>query len=346
MRLTIAATLLTQAIPAASSSQSKNVELSPLQKNNLYMSRLQARRNKRRGKQVPDIERSLLLEDPFSIESIRLANSNKPREVGAPLLKNFKKVECDPSSQGLLDVGILSCGVAGQYSCQASEESLLGGFCVIEAEAASSVSSRILAEPEDYVGIYCDKDNAEYKGNNCDCKDIDENTKTGTISCLPYVNCCFDAGDDSFCGSATDEFFLVDGIPTGSTTCYSFTSPYIRTACVTFEFDYVTEVASCEIVIDDEQCTSCVIDVDTGCTVFDCKNTVDEAIAGNTCQDGFPLPLLDVINSDEFEDYPQPTCGANDGDANDGASPSHQTKSSVVAISLFAASGLFSFFMG
>jgi hypothetical protein len=72
---------------------------------------------------------------------------------------------------------------------------------VIEAEAASTVSSRALDQPFDYVGIYCDEDNTEYGGYNCDCKDIDENTKKtgGTISCLPYVNCCFDAGDDSFC---------------------------------------------------------------------------------------------------------------------------------------------------
>jgi hypothetical protein len=214
---------------------------------------------------------------------------------------------------------------------------LLGGFCVIEAEAASTVSSRILAEPEDYVGIYCDKDNAEYKGNNCDCTDIDENTKTGTISCRPYIKCCFDAGDDSFCGSATEEYVLVDGIPTSFTHCYSFTSPYIRTACATFELvDAVTEEISCEFVINDDQCTSCMIDEVTGCTVFDCENTVDEATAGNSCDDGYPLRLLDVIRSDEFEDYPR-TCGA---------SPFHQTKSSVVVISIVAASGLFSFLMG
>jgi hypothetical protein len=100
---------------------------------------------------------------------------------------------------------------------------------------------------------------------------------------------------------------------------------------------------SCEFVIDDEKCTSCVIDQATGCFVFDCENTVDEAISGNSCEDGFPLPLLDVIGSDEFEDCPR-TCGdaAPDGDA---ASPFHQTKSSVVVVSFVAASGLFSFLM-
>jgi hypothetical protein len=331
MRLTIAATLLTQAIPAASSSQSKNVEFAPLQSNNLIMRRLQAIKKKRRGKQVPAIEGSLLLEDPFSIESIRLSNSNKPQKVGAPLLENSKKVECNPSSQGL-DVGILSCGVAGQYICQENQESLLGGFCVIEAEAPFTVRSRVLQD-EDYIGIYCDKDSAEYGGYNCDCKDIDEDTKTGTIICLPYNNCCFDAGDDSFCASTTHEFYLVDGLLSGSfTSCHSFTSPYERTACVTYEVDAVTEAESCEFVIDDEMCTSC------------------------TCEDRYPLPLVDLINSDEIKDFPQ-TCGASsetpNGDAapttapdGDAASRFHQTKSSVVVISIVAASGLFPFLMG
>jgi hypothetical protein len=112
------------------------LNLPPLQKNTLLSipRRLQVRKKKGVGK-VPAIERLLLLEDPFSIESLRLANSIKPQEVGALLLMNSKKVECDPSSRGL-DVGILSCGAAGQHSCQESAVSLLGGFCVIEAEGA------------------------------------------------------------------------------------------------------------------------------------------------------------------------------------------------------------------
>jgi hypothetical protein len=119
MRLTIAATLLTQAIPVASSSQSKNV--APFQNKNMKMRRLQARKQRRLDKALA-IQRSVLLEDP-TIENKRI-------------LKNSKKIECDPylelldREEELLDVGILSC--AAGLHCEESGKSPLGGFCDME----------------------------------------------------------------------------------------------------------------------------------------------------------------------------------------------------------------------
>jgi hypothetical protein len=72
MRLTIAASnSLDPGHPGRFFLQSKNVIFDPLQ-NSLIRRRLQAREKKGLGKFRPVIERSLLLEDPFSIESIRV----------------------------------------------------------------------------------------------------------------------------------------------------------------------------------------------------------------------------------------------------------------------------------
>jgi hypothetical protein len=124
MRLTIAATLLAHVLPAASTSQSKNV--APLQNDeNIKMKRLQARNQRRLDKAAPATQSSVLLQDPTTIKNRRM-------------LKNSKKVECDPEEL-LLDVGILSCG-AGMH-CEKNDKSPLGGFCDMENSMLASHSS-------------------------------------------------------------------------------------------------------------------------------------------------------------------------------------------------------------
>jgi hypothetical protein len=295
MRLTIAATLLAQAIPAAaSSSQSKNnVGVAPLQNKNLkIMSRLQASRKQRLGKDQ-SIEESILHGDP-TIENILLVNKS---QVGAPLLKNSKKVECDPSSQELLDVGILSCGAAGQYSCEESKESSLGGFCVIEAEAASSVSRVLQA---DYSSVLCNPTSELFRApvfpgvQNCNCDEHDLATKTGPVRCLVVDECCAETDADSFCGSISSTWnFGVGGFLQAYERCHSFTAPYERSTCSNTMYD---DVYTCEIKINGEACSSCTIagDAESGfCSVFDCTNTgVTEAGIGNNCVSS-ALPLVD-----------------------------------------------------
>jgi hypothetical protein len=303
MRLTIAATLLTQAIPAAysSSSPSNTVAGGGLLKNN-KMRHLMHAMKQRLGK-VPAIERSLLHEDP-SIQNSNL-RVNKPQEVlgGAPLLKNSKRVECDPSSQDELDVGILSCGSVGQHSCKESKESSLGGFCVIEAEGASSVS-RVLQEN----GL-CDPSMDPDYDINCDCDGYDSDTMTGTITCIPYDRCCVEAEANSFCATVTFDVTLEDGLPTELVECYAFTFPYVRTACYSTFYDEARD-ATCEHTIDGEACVSCRLepsseDPDETCNTFDCTNTiVDEAQLGTTCNNEYPLPVLDFLNSDEIDKFP------------------------------------------
>jgi hypothetical protein len=366
MRLTIAAALLTtQAIPeAASSQQSKNLGGRPLIQNLKMLRHHHASMKKSLvvGKEdLPPIERSLLHEEPSSIENLFLSNSNNKPQVEddiAPPLKNSKnKVECDPftASQGeLLDVGILSsCGSSsgGQsYYCKESEESSLGGFCVIGAEegSASSSASRVLQY--DFIGILCYPTSVIFNNSNCNCDGLNRIARTGTINCLPYDKCCFEAGANSFCGSFSFTINLVNGESESEESCYTFTEPYDspRTICLGSSRDSSGDPA-CEITINNNVCSTCVIEDDGGmlgdeeCKVFDCTNTgVTEAGMGNTCIDGSPLPLLDFIRNDaELEDeiaFPR-KCGA---------PPFHQQAKSisVVVISVAFASGLFSFLMG
>jgi hypothetical protein len=365
MRLTLAATLLTQAIPAASSSSpSKNgggVLLKKQYNKNLKMRHLQAM--KRLGK-VPAIESSLLQEDPSIEDDLFLVN--KP-QVGAPLLKNSKKVECDPSSQDELDVGILSCGSAGQYFCKESEESSLGGFCIIEGEDAASVS-RVLY---DFSGGFCDPDDGNFQDDlNCNCDGLDSDI-TGKITCLVYDRCCFEEVANPFCGSFSLDVDFVEGLPVNFVTCYSFTSPYEMTECYSRIYDSNRD-QTCEHTINDEACSSCAMQlVDPNdpnpelCSVFDCTNTaVADARAGSTCNGTYPLPILDFLNGEEIDNYEpvcgvDPTTGAPSGapsgapTAADGApsgaptaadadgAASVKAKSVLTVISVFA--GLFSF---
>jgi hypothetical protein len=140
MRLTIAATLLANVLlPAASTSQSKNV--APLQQNNndnIKMKRLQARNQRRLDKAAPATQSSVPLQDPNTFQ-------NRPT-----MLKNSKKkVECDPEEL-LLDVGILSCG-AGMH-CEKNDESPLGGFCDMEnSMLASDFSSTSNSKVRTYI---------------------------------------------------------------------------------------------------------------------------------------------------------------------------------------------------
>jgi hypothetical protein len=304
MRLTIAATLLTQAIPAAySTSPSNNVVGGVLLKNN-KMRRLMHAMKQRLGK-VPAIERSLLHEDP-SIQNSNL-RVNEPQEVlgGPPLLKNSKRVECDPSSKDELDVGILSCGSAGQHSCKESKESSLGGFCVIEAEGASSVS-RVLQEN----GL-CDPSMDPDYDINCDCDGYDSDTMTGTITCIPYDRCCVEAEANSLCATVTFDVTLEDGNATEIVECYAFTSPYVRTACYSVFNEEAGGDATCEHTINGKACDFCELEASSGdetCNSFNCTNTaVDEAKAGSTCDNEYPLPVLDFLNSDEIDEL-QITC--------------------------------------
>jgi hypothetical protein len=156
---------------------------------------------------VPAIERSLLPEDP-SIQNSNLG-VNKP-QVGALLLKNSKRVECNPSSKDELDVGILSCGSTGQHSCKESEESSLGGFCIIEAEGALSVS-RVLQNK--HFTPFCDPTHeCFYEERDCDCDGVDPITKTGPIICLPLDRCCVEAEANSFCGFSSACLALDEGL--------------------------------------------------------------------------------------------------------------------------------------
>jgi hypothetical protein len=302
MRLTIAATLLTQAIPAVSSSQSKNV--GALQKNR-KMRRLQAR--KQRLDKAPAIQRSVLLEDP-TIENMRL-------------LENPKRVlqkECDPTSQ-FLDVGILSCGEEGVSFCQESEESSLGGYC----------------DNYDYASFLCDDTDPEYDADmNCNCDDMDT-TKTGIVRCLPRgEGCCVEeAGADSFCASMTLDYNLIEGVAEYIETCYHFSSPYEEkptVSCTNRSFGYYT----CEQTINDEACSSCAVEANKNededdCILSDCWNIdVDGAKAGSTCDGVFPVPLMDVFIGD-------PTCEGNkfiddDDDVDDG----ENKKKAIIASSI------------
>jgi hypothetical protein len=250
---------------------------------------------KERLGKVPAIKRSLLHED------LSIHDSN---------LKNSKRVECDPSSQDELDIGILSsCGSAGhQYSCKESEASSLGGFCIIEAEGAMS-PSRALQNGE-FLAAFCDplSPDFSYEGGalNCDCDGVDSDTMTGTVTCVPYDRCCVDAGASSFCASVTFDITVDEGFPTEILDCYAFTSPYERTTCYSFIFDEDEYYASaCELTIDDKECSSCVLENFNGCHLFDCTNIdVDEAQEGNTCYGENRLPLLEFVNSEEIDDFP------------------------------------------
>jgi hypothetical protein len=310
MRFTIAAALLTQAIPATSSSSPLNNDVGgALLKNNKTRRLTQAAIKERLGK-VPAIKRSLRHENS-SIQNSNLC-VNKPQMGGASRLKNSKRVECDPSSQDELDIGILSCGSAGhQHSCKESEESSLGGFCIVEAEGALSVSRALQIDPTSFL---CDPNDEDYiEGFNCDCDGVDSDTFTGTITCIPYDRCCVDAGDSSFCVPVTIDVTFDEGLQTEILDCYAFTSPYEKSGCYSTIYDD-DGGGTCVQTVNNEECSSCELvnfqnPFNPPCHSFDCTNTdVDEAQVGSTCEGVHPLPIVELFNSVDFDEFP-PVCG-------------------------------------
>jgi hypothetical protein len=307
--------LLTHAIPATSSTKKAGDGSLLLLKKNRKMTRrgLSQATSERIMKYAEDVSPPVLddidafQEDP-SIQDMAFGQAPGQDSSSGLLLKNIvkqspslsgteKKMECDPSSQEL-DIGILSCG-KGQY-CDERTESSIGGLCVVNEDEASSFTRML----QDDLTPYCSGD--LYISHNCNCQAVDNTTGTGEVICTPYENCCSVAdGESLICRTLTYNITFVDRAFGSFETCYDFTQPYARSACVTTY--YSTDLNpnnTCAWIIDDERCSSCNFQTSgigrKSCKEFNCTNIpVAFAAASNECSGPepifHPLPILDEL---------------------------------------------------
>ena len=200
--------------------------------------------------------------------------------------KQPTKKACDPNADqdSAADVGLLACGMG--HFCKASEMSLLGGFCT--SEVATEIDINIARRAED-VGKptmtpndLCTYTPVRY----CDCNTFDYDAGDGTISCLGYYDECY---------SYTIDVAFVDNEIASITQCFSFTSPYEREFCYYYKNDVNGVKVACELSVNNQVCDLC----NTGpndCGTFDCTNTnVADAVAGDSCANEFPLPILEDL---------------------------------------------------
>lgn len=92
-----------------------------------------------------------------------------------------------------------------------------------------------------------------------------------------------------FCGILNRKAYYTTVGPTFTTDlCWRMTRAPFASACLQININ--SYGASCSMSIQDQACTSCVINEEY-CEIFDCQNTA-YPISGNYCTDGFIYPMI------------------------------------------------------
>jgi hypothetical protein len=292
MRLALAASILAQTLPVASSEETKSsVHLTRAARHHhLHDLLVKLNKNANNNDDEPKTEE-------FALSTPWLAKRLAHGGGGGPgVLKNraivAKNVECDPTyphaneedDHKEADVGILGCGIH-QY-CAESEASSLGGVCVTH-------DNRDLQD--DYLlpgfsSSVCDPSSEEYGTyGDCDCTNFDNAAQEGTFVCSRNEYACFRPG---YCGSYTITGAIENDVESYQ-FCYELITPAPTEICYGFD-----TTPGCTLSMAGVECTSCELvdgfvspifnEIQDGCYEFDCTNT-DAGISGNDCLGYFLL---------------------------------------------------------
>jgi hypothetical protein len=292
MRLALAASILAQTLPVASSEETKRSVHVTRAARHQHLRDLLVKLNKNDNNGDEPKTEEFAVSTPWLAK--RLAHGGGGGGPG--VLKNraivAKNVECDPAyphaNEGddhkEADVGILGCGIH-QY-CAESEVSSLGGVCVTQ-------DSRYLQDDYMLPGIssnVCDPSSEEYGTyGDCDCTNFDNAAQEGTFVCTLNDDYCFAPG---YCGSYTIEGAIENDVESYQ-YCYKLIIPAPTEICYG-----VDTTSGCTLFVAGVECTSCEIvdgfvdpifnEIQDGCYEFDCTNT-DAGIASNDCLGDFLL---------------------------------------------------------
>jgi hypothetical protein len=308
MKLTIAAAILAETLPAAVSSSltsngAASASLSAFSKKDFQAALLSQRAN---GAPMP-AGRAAGISSGLKLTDWANQQANDKRK-GA--LRNLVAAEqglvqeCDPHSEDA-DVGVLSCG-EGRYCLEstsvytASEgpSSKLGGLCVTDVNGRAATMHRQLQGGVDTTAIddmyaLCYANNSTDSYITCECSDVDVALYTGTAACTTE-SFCSDTAD--VCGANVTlcynvAYTLAFTAPnTGeSKICYYFTAPTVFDYCLAEFYSGTAESTGCEIEVLGQTCSSCgLVDLpyggigNTTCLDVDCSNT-DLGIALPLC---------------------------------------------------------------
>jgi hypothetical protein len=250
-------------------------------------------------------------------------------------------LECDPTettpsltasssrNDGAADVGILTCGV-GQY-CMESEESTLGGICVVNKQDSGkeAMVRDLLDELDntmlDGAELLCmgGEDGGVLDDLSCDTCDVNTAEYTASIDCTVQEESCYSMGN--LCNQNSIEFCTsqtIDGIVSGEDDysykiCYSFTKPEDFIYCVSYTSVPDGDL-TCEMEIEGVTCNSCTLmfKEQKWCRHFDCSNTplpvnsticdydVMEAFSAKYLYDQLPCPDgCNLCGEDEYIMY-------------------------------------------
>eukprot|EP00934_Nitzschia_sp_Nitz4_P006076 Nitzschia sp. Nitz4//scaffold54_size114964//54555//56176//NITZ4_003850-RA/size114964-augustus-gene-0.3-mRNA-1//1//CDS//3329554348//6066//frame0 len=226
---------------------------------------------------------NLLLQKPQSQSS---SKRRPPVHNKRPFHKFQKDSKSVGASECVPDVGVLSCGF-GMY-CQADDQSSLGGLCA--PLSSNPHLQRHLEEDSPNMGYYfCELHEGEF---DCDCSEWDSETSSGTVTCTLH-------NDDCYCDNVCFDLPIVYKNVSSSweyTHCVYFTSPYVQTFCYAIRSD-----DTCDVTLDGESCTSCM--VDSGCGVFDCDNV--GMSTGDFC---YTYPAPPIYRNCDNETTPYDAC--------------------------------------
>ena len=274
MRLLVAATLLSQALPAAPKDSTTTVDI-----HNVVSSESKIISDRFLGVQRGSRIMQSMLENLAAGQSATIVRQS--RMDTASVLRNKHDInfedlsakECDPTSDDP-DIGILSCGV-GQF-CETRHDTLLGGRC-----SSTTTIERDLAYSNPLSGIPCSPTFALQ----CTCPNFNLTTLSGSFQCIYQLYSCIGCG--AYCYAvnvtATEEFKIVKKLQ----FCYIFKKPYQIEFCYTGYFP--TTSGLCKYTINGVDCNSC------SKNSFDCTN-VPNGSAATTRNGAFPLPIMKGLN--------------------------------------------------
>lgn len=296
MRFAVAASVVAQALPVASFETNARGSLAELV---VDLKEKKKTTDGRRGRR--NVVRDKTLSGGQGFEAVVEDIDSKPfKRTGGPLInKKFPKnkinklsanhkQECDPTmvpASAEPDVGILGCG-DHQY-CMESQNSKLGGFCVME-------------DDRDAWDVVVDGPQRTLQSNN----------ESASYTCYPPVamgnGASYTCILEPFCVPPCNEvcsndtytvYESFDNLTRVIYDCYDVYEPYTTQLCYTY--NYTAGVgATCSLSYAGQECASCY--VIENCSAFDCSNVqglYGQGLSGSTCYDNFTFPLPFFLNA-------------------------------------------------
>ena len=274
MRLLVAATLLSQALPAAPKDSTTTTVIHNVENSasNIILDRFLGLRSGGRIMQSM-LENSAAGQSSTMVRQLRMGTASTLRNKHDINLADLSAKNCDPTSDDP-DIGILSCGV-GQF-CETRQDSCLGGRCL-----SATAIERDLGSSNNLNGIPCFPSFPLH----CSCPNFNFTSLSGSFQCIYQLYSCYGCSD--YCYEANITVTKKYDVIEKAQLCYYFKKPYQIEVCYTGYFPTTSGV--CRYTIDGVDCISCSKDS------LDCTN-IPNGLAATTRNGAFSVPIMKGLN--------------------------------------------------